>query len=139
MGRYRAAGEPGSGHTRRRPLTGPRRQLGEDPDYRFSLANERTFLAWIRTALALIAGGLAAAQFLPDLAVPFGREAIALALVVLGTALAAAAFRRWVTNEEAMREHRPIPASGLPAFLAVGVALVALGSVVLLLVGDAAR
>jgi putative membrane protein len=35
-----------------------------DPDYRFSLANERTFLAWIRTALALVAGGVAAAKAL---------------------------------------------------------------------------
>ena len=31
---------------------------GEEPDYRFTLANERTFLAWLRTALALIAGGV---------------------------------------------------------------------------------
>lgn len=30
------------------------RREGRDPDYRFSLANERTFLAWIRTALALL-------------------------------------------------------------------------------------
>ncbi len=28
-------------------------RLGEAPDYRFSLANERTFLAWIRTASGL--------------------------------------------------------------------------------------
>ena len=32
---------------------------GTEPDPRFTLANERTFLAWIRTALALIAGGVA--------------------------------------------------------------------------------
>lgn len=31
---------------------------GKDPDYRFSLANERTFPAWIRTALAILAGAL---------------------------------------------------------------------------------
>ena len=30
---------------------------GEEPDYRFTLANERTFLAWVRTALGLLAGG----------------------------------------------------------------------------------
>ncbi len=29
-------------------------RLGEAPDYRFSLANERTFLAWIRTALGFL-------------------------------------------------------------------------------------
>jgi putative membrane protein len=122
---------------RRLPLAGPRRALGEDPDYRFSLANERTFLAWIRTALALVAGGLAATQFLPSLAVPGGREVIAVALVGLGTLLAGAAFRRWVTNEEAMRENRPIPTSWLPGVLAVGVGLVAVGALVLLLVGGA--
>jgi hypothetical protein len=34
----------------------------QEPDYRFTFANERTFLAWIRTALALIAGGVAVAS-----------------------------------------------------------------------------
>jgi len=114
----------------------PRRDIGEDPDYRFSLANERTFLAWIRTALALVAGGLAATQLLPDLQVPYGRPAIGTGLVGLGTLLAAAAFRRWIRNEEAMRLQRPIPASRLPAILAIGVALVSIGALVLLLVDD---
>ena len=36
---------------------------GKTPDYRFTLANERTFLAWIRTALALMAGAVAHAPF----------------------------------------------------------------------------
>jgi putative membrane protein len=120
---------------RRRPLARPRQALGDDPDYRFSLANERTFLAWIRTALALMAGGLAATQFLPSLTVPWGREVIAVALVGLGTLLSAAAFRRWVTNEEAMRQQHPIPTSRLPAVLAVGVGLVAVGALALLLAG----
>jgi putative membrane protein len=121
---------------RRRPLGGPRRELGHDPDYRFSLANERTFLAWIRTSLALVAGGLVATQLLPELAVPLGREAIGVALVALGTVLAVAAFRRWVGNEEAMREDRPIPASRLPALLAVGTGIVAVGALVLLLLDE---
>jgi putative membrane protein len=55
------------------------------------------------------------------------------ALVGLGTLLAAAAFRRWVTNEEAMREQRTIPPSRLPGVLAVGVSLVAVGALALLL------
>ena len=59
------------------------RDEGDTPDYRFSLANERTFLAWIRTALALIGGGFAVDQFLPDLA--WGvRAGLALALLAAG-------------------------------------------------------
>nr|MBO2503707.1 DUF202 domain-containing protein [Thermoanaerobacterales bacterium] len=67
---------------------------GTEPDYRFTLANERTFLAWIRTALALLAGGLAIAQFLPPLAVPYLREAVAIALMALGAACAVRAVDR---------------------------------------------
>lgn len=119
---------------RRRPLTGPRRALGHDPDYRFSLANERTFLAWIRTSLALVAGGLVATQLLPELQVAFGRELIGASLVGLGTLLAGASFRRWVRNEEAMREDRPIPPSRLPAVLAVGSGVVAVVALALLLI-----
>ncbi len=121
---------------RRRPLAGPRRALGADPDYRFTLANERTFLAWIRTSLALVAGGLVATQLLPELAVPFGREAIGVALVALGTVVAASAFRRWVGNEEAMREQRPIPESRLPMVLTLGTALVAVGALAMLLLHE---
>jgi putative membrane protein len=120
----------------RRFLRRPRRDLGQDPDYRFSLANERTFLAWIRTALALVAGGLAATQLLPELQLAFAREAIGASLVALGTLLAGAAFRRWAVNEEAMRLEQPIPASRLPAVLAVGVAIVSIGALVLLLADD---
>ncbi len=33
-----------------------------EPEARFTLANRRTFLAWSRTALALVAAGLASVQ-----------------------------------------------------------------------------
>lgn len=95
----------------------PDTSRGEDPDYRFSLANERTFLAWVRTALALIAGGLGATQLLPELTVPFAREVIGTALVTLGVLLVLASFRRWVRNEEAMRERRALPTSRLQSAL----------------------
>ena len=53
-------------------------RLGEAPDYRFSLANERTFLAWIRTALGFLAAGVGLDQLAPDFATPLIREILAL-------------------------------------------------------------
>ena len=103
-------------------------EAGEPPDYRFSLANERTFLAWIRTGLALIAGGLACAQFLPPLAIAHLREGIAIVLLVLGGLVALRAVDHWARTERAMRLKEDLPRSRFPAVLAI---VVALGAVVL--------
>jgi len=100
--------------------------VGRTPDYRFSLANERTFLAWIRTGLALIAGGLACAQFLPPLPIQHLREAIAIALLVLGAVVALRAVDHWARTERAMRLGKELPGSKFPAVLAIVVALGAL-------------
>lgn len=105
------------------------REVGSTPDYRFSLANERTFLAWIRTGLALIGGGLAIAGFLPPLHVPHLREALAIGLMALGALIALRAIDHWSRCERAMRLGEPLPASRFPAILAVAVAL---GAVLLL-------
>ncbi|MDI3212955.1 DUF202 domain-containing protein [Arthrobacter sp. AL12] len=78
------------------------RKTGSTPDYRFSLANETTFLAWIRTSLALIVGALA--------------------------------YRRWAQMEEAMRNNRELPFSGVMLVMTVGVAAAAFILAVLLLV-----
>lgn len=86
------------------------RREGHDPDYRFSLANERTFLAWIRTALALLAGGVVLEQFATRLG-PRGLVlAIALALAVLSAVLCGLAYLRWRDNEIAMRHSRALSA-----------------------------
>lgn len=111
----------------------PPRLVGREPDYRFSLANERTFLAWIRTSLALVAGGLAIVSLLPAGDVPLLRDAVALLLILLGTLMAAASFGRWASNEEAMRTDQPIPASRLPVLLSFGVLLVSVLAAILLL------
>jgi putative membrane protein len=97
----------------------------DHPDYRFTLANERTLLAWLRTGLALVAGGVAVATYAPDLGLRWGSAAVALSLVLLGLATALAGHRRWRANEEAIGAGRPLPASSVvPAVTAALAAVV---------------
>ena len=113
----------------------PLHEVGTDPDVRFSYANERTFLAWNRTALALIAAGLAVTTLLPRLDVEFGRRIIGVPLIALGAVLAWASYRRWEDNERAMRLGEALPPSNLPRVLAVGVTIAALVAAVIALFG----
>ncbi|MEU3739385.1 MULTISPECIES: DUF202 domain-containing protein [unclassified Streptomyces] len=110
------------------------RDEGDTPDYRFSLANERTFLAWLRTALALIGGGFAVDQFLPDLRWGW-RIGLALALLAAGVLSSLRAVNHWVRCERAMRRGEDLPVSRFPTVLSVAVAVVALAMVVVVLFG----
>jgi putative membrane protein len=101
----------------------------QEPDYRFTLANERTFLAWIRTALALIAGGVAVAQLVPAFGIPGTRHALSVLLTAGGGLLAALAVRRWQRVQGAMRRDAELPPTRLPALL--GGALLAMTILVL--------
>jgi putative membrane protein len=108
-------------------LTRPGRSLegtGIDPDPRFTFANERTFLAWNRTALALIAAGLAAAQFL-KFNLHGLRLIIAVPLIVLGALLALASYSHWEDSERAMRLQKPLRYSWMPRVLTGGIAVIA--------------
>ena len=95
---------------------------GSEPDYRFSLANERTYLAWIRTALGLLAGGVAVSRFGPT---DGGGQVAALAVagtcVALAGYLAVGAYLRHRRVQSAMRAGSPLPGSALVPLLAVGV------------------
>ena len=106
-----------------------------EPDARFTFANERTFLAWNRTALALIATGVAATQLLPEFNVDGGRRILGLPLIALGALVAWTSFRHWKANQRAMRLGDPIPKSPMPLVLSVGIGAVAIIAVVLALVG----
>ena len=107
---------------RDRIFPGDPRSVGTDPDYRFTLANERTFLAWIRTALALAAGGLAAVTVLDDFP---GEEGLGIGLLALSFLTALTSYRRWASNERAMRLGTPLPSSRLPLIMSIAVAIVA--------------
>jgi putative membrane protein len=97
----------------------------QEPDYRFTLANERTLLAWNRTALALIAGGVAVIQFVPGLGIPGLRHIIAAALTGSGGVLALMAVRRWQRVQSAMRKAADLPATRMPLILSVGITAIA--------------
>jgi putative membrane protein len=111
-------------------------QPGDDePDVRFSYANERTFLAWIRTALGLVTAGLAITQLLPPFDFPGGRRLVGLPLIALGVMVSLLSYRHWTANERAMRLGRPLPASPLPKLAAVVVSIVAIIGFTLVIVG----
>ena len=110
---------------------------GDEPDPRFTLANERTFLAWVRTSLALVAAGIGLEAFVPRLAVPGVRQVLSVCLVLLGSAVSATAWSRWVRTQRAMRVGAPLPVPRLAPMLAFGIAAIALITVVLLVVTEA--
>jgi len=107
----------------------------QEPDARFTYANERTFLAWNRTALALIATGVAATQLLPDLHVSGGRRILGIPLIALGALVALTSFLHWKANQRAMRRSQPLPRSPMPLVLSLGIGAVAVIAVVLAFVG----
>lgn len=104
---------------------------GADPDPRFTLANERTFLSWIRTSLALLGGGIAVEALTQNVFDPPIRTLLAVALLVLGALLAAGAFTRWLRVERSLRHNRSLPLPLIAPLLGIGAALI---SVVLIVV-----
>lgn len=105
---------------------------GTDPDPRFTFANERTFLAWIRTALALLAAGVALeALDIPDARTP--RTVLVVALAALGVLSAGSAYFRWARAERALRENRPLPAPALAPLISFGIVVIAAAAVALII------
>jgi putative membrane protein len=105
--------------------------IGTEPDPRFSLANERTFLAWIRTALGFLAAGAgvaAVAQISGDLGIEL--KLVSLLLLMCGLVSAAGSFLRWLRTEQAIRTDQPLPSSPAMPFLTGVLAAVALLAIV---------
>jgi putative membrane protein len=107
---------------------------GVEPDYRFTLANERTFLAWQRTALGLLAAAVAVIQFVPSLSLPGARHALGLLLGVLSVATAIIGIRRWDLSERAMRRGEPLPRQPSPVYLGIGLVLITVLALALVLI-----
>lgn len=106
-------------------------RAGEEPDYRFTLANERTMLAWIRTSLAFLAGGIALREAsVASSALEFdgARRVLAILAVALSLATVSIGIVRWHMVQSAMRGRRALPPNaGLYAITlgVVGVGVVA--------------
>ncbi len=121
-----------------RPATAHRRWprsvygVGEEPDPRFTLANERTFLAWMRTSLALLAAGVAVEAFAPT-GSGDARSVIAGTCIGLAGFICSGALVRWMNTERALRLGQPLPTPALAVVLTVGVLVIAalvLGAIV---------
>ncbi|MGV0741969.1 YidH family protein [Mycolicibacterium sp. XJ870] len=114
-------------------------QPDEEPDYRFTLANERTFLAWQRTSLGLLAAAVAVIQFVPELGLPGARHVLGVVLTLLATATAGVGLWRWRQVDRAMRAGTALPRHPTPGYLAVGLCVIGLlvlaGAVVKLVTG----
>lgn len=102
---------------------------GTEPDARFSLANERTFLAWIRTSLAFLAGGVALETLGLGLQ-PSLRLTASILLIVVGIVTPLQAWIGWMRSERALRLNTPLPAANLA--LPLGIVVVVTGVLVLL-------
>lgn len=111
-------------------MTTPDETPPREPDYRFTLANERTFLAWIRTALALLAGAVALGHLVPDFGPDWLRRAVSISLALLAVLTAAGSVVRWRQVQTAVEQDRPLPRSWMTwglagALLVIGIVLAA--------------
>ena len=103
------------------------------PEAQFQLANERTYLAWLRTALALVASGVAAARLLAGQTLHWAWETVGVLLIMAGVVTAALARRRWRAMDAAIREGEPLPAPGIAVMIAGVIVICGLITTALLL------
>ena len=102
-----------------------------EPDYRFTLANERTFLAWQRTSLGMLAAAVAVVQFMPELAIPGVRHLLGAAIGALAMLTSAAGLHRWKKVDHAIRYDQPLPRIDTPVYLTTGLIVMGMVAVAL--------
>lgn len=123
---FQGAAEPGS--------RSPRAvyDVGREPDPLYTLANERTYLSWLRLAITLLAGAVAIDRLF--LEQPwFGSQVLALWLVVIAVGTCVLGVQRWQSTERALRLRRPLPGFGVPILAMFAILLAGAGVVVLVL------
>ena len=99
--------------------------VGDDPDPRFSLANERTALAWLRTALAFVAAGTGLLVVIRSQGQLRGARWIGVLGCIVGALIAVGAVARWRSIERALRLSQPLPAPTLLLAAVVTIAVLA--------------
>jgi len=97
-----------------------------EPDYRFTLANERTYLAWQRTALGLLAAAVAVVQLVPELSIAGARHVLGIILALLAILTAGMGILRWRQVDRAIRLDLPLPRHPPPVYLGIGLVVVGL-------------
>lgn len=98
---------------------------GDEPDPRFSLANERTALAWMRTSLALVAAGIAIISVSSLGNIPRWVALVGAVSCAGGALLAWRAVQGWARVERALRLRKALPSPLALATLAGGVIVLA--------------
>jgi putative membrane protein len=121
------------------PRKPPLQSVGSDPDYRFTFANERTFLAWLRTGLALLAGAVALASLVHDFGPRSLRIAITVFLLMLALIVTVGAYARWDRAERALRENRSLPIDPLPRLVAAGAGIIVAAAAILIFLAETTK
>lgn len=104
--------------------------MDDQVDYRFTLANERTFLAWARTGLALIAAGIAIRLFLADTGSTLPLQLSAVGLSLLGGLISLLSYRHWRAVQAAMERGEDLPSQHIPLILTIGLVVLSLAVIV---------
>ncbi len=102
------------------------RAVGDDPDPRFTLANERTFLAWVTTSLGLLGIGLAVGTIIPG--EHFSINLLAILWILMAAILSIRALIRWFRMERAMRLDQGLPLSTSIPVVAISLALLSVAT-----------